>query len=665
MTNKRTTAPLATALLLNLMRLEVELRRMVRPPQKIGVAEFAEKHHRLLSEAGAGEPGQYHLDRTPYLHAIMAAFTDPRWWKLVIMKPSQVGLTTLMGIFFQYIVEIDPKPILWAFPASDDASAHSKAVIQPVIDSHPQLSALVSDVKAKSSDNTILHKAFPGGYLKLIGLNSPRGARRITVPYVFADDVDGIETAQTDKEGSRMRLLENRSIRRSDRKHVHGSTPTIAGGSIIEDEYAQSNQGHLYVPCPHCKHWQMLVFGPRSQFSQPTRGRIIGDLAHGYLKFDHDNCTWACYICEKCGKEIDESEKPEMLRIACQRLDAEFYYGYKFANATPQPGVIGFHFNEIYSLLPGSSWVSIANQFLAAKRAHDLQPFVNTKLAETYSGVEKESVSAEWLRDRQEKYFDRNDPNRKLPKEILGIIVTADPQIDYIEAQLTGFGEGEETWELEVFRFQGSPEYDDVWNDLQALINTEYDHELGIKMSACAAMVDMGYKQERTIDFVRRFEQYRRVYAIKGDKGKSPLVGRMRETANSRSPYLPIGRTRSYRLLYTRLRTGKAGEGKIHFNQNVPNDYFIQLANANVYQKWERGDPVEIWEAKEKNDREEAIDNWRYALALVYHLNPQYAEIKKNIALQAEATEKAKHLPAQEQKIKIAADYTPPKKDVL
>ena len=246
-----------------------------------------------------------------------------------------------------------------------------------------------------------------------------------------------------------MRLLENRSKRRPDRKHVHGSTPTVRHGSIVEDEYAQSKQGHLHVPCPHCNHMQMLVMGPRSQFAERTQGRIVGEIAKGYLKFDPYNATWAVYVCEQCGKEIDESEKATMVQKGCARLDGEYYYGYKFANVkAAMPGVVGFHFNELYSLLPGSSWVTIANQFLEAKRggSEKLQPFINTVLAETFQATRTESITSETLRERQEQYFEGDNP--LVPKDVLNIIATVDPQVDRIEMQLTGFGIGEEAWEL-------------------------------------------------------------------------------------------------------------------------------------------------------------------------------------------------------------------------
>lgn len=638
----------------------------------MSVAEFAEANHRLLSEAGASDPGKYRIAKVPYARAILEAFTDPRWWKIIIMKPAQVGLTTVMGVLLQYIIEMDAKPILWAFPASDDAMAHSKSVIQPIIDAHPNLATRVSDVKAKSSDNTILHKAFPGGYLKLIGLNSPRGARRITVPFVFADDIDGIEISTVDKEGNRMRLLENRSIRYTGkgRKHVHGSTPTIRGASMVEDEYASSNQGHFYVPCPHCNHWQMLVFGPKSQYAQPTQGRIIGGLSQGYLKFDPDNATWACYVCEKCGKDIDESEKPGMVHKAMHRLDRDFYYGYKFANTTAAlPGVIGFHFNELVSLLPGSGWVSIVTQFLDAQRSGEekLRPFVNTRLAETYATISTESVTAEALRDRQETYFEGEEP--KIPEQILGLIVTADPQIDRIEAGLYGFGLGEELWLLKYYRFDGSPEYDDVWNDLHKLIESEFPHELGIGMPVASAMIDMGYKQSRTIDFVMRFPDGRRVYAVKGAKGPgAPVVGRTLQTPTEPQwPYIPVGRTATYRLLYDRIKNGTPGKGKIHWNHNVPHDYFTQLANAECVIEWRAGTKQEVWKPKNKNDREEAIDIKRYALACLRKLDIQYDEAVKNLR---EAVERKK----QEQerpiitgtRIKVATGPPPPRrKDIL
>ena len=42
---------------------------------------------------------------------------------------------------------------------------------------------------------------------------------------------------------------------------VAGGTPLLAGSSRTEWLFQRGTQEHRYVPCPHCGHRQVLVFG--------------------------------------------------------------------------------------------------------------------------------------------------------------------------------------------------------------------------------------------------------------------------------------------------------------------------------------------------------------------------------------------------------------------
>lgn len=87
----------------------------------------------------------------------------------------------------------------------DDAEGYSKEEIQPMVDETSVLRERVGDSKSRSSGNTISKKKYPGGILHIIGANSPRGFRRITVRSVLFDETDGyLPSAGT--EGDQIKL---------------------------------------------------------------------------------------------------------------------------------------------------------------------------------------------------------------------------------------------------------------------------------------------------------------------------------------------------------------------------------------------------------------------------------------------------------------------------
>lgn len=79
----------------------------------------------------------------------------------------------------------------------------------------------------------------------------------------------------------------------SQRKILAVSTPTLEGLSRIEALYKASDQRRYFVPCPHCCHYQVLVWSG-----------VVGE---------KDKPETARYRCEPCEALIDNWQKTEML----------------------------------------------------------------------------------------------------------------------------------------------------------------------------------------------------------------------------------------------------------------------------------------------------------------------------------------------------------------
>jgi phage terminase large subunit GpA-like protein len=177
------------------------------------------------------------------------------------MKAARVGYTEgIIGNAIGFFIDQDPCPQLVVQPTVDDAKGWSKDNLTPLIEETPRLAEKVRDQKSRNSGNTVLAKRYPGGSLKAIGANSPRGFRRVTVRVVYFDEVDGYPVGgRRHRRRSDLAREEARADLRQPKDH-HRIDADAQRRSRIETAYIASSQGSFYVACPHCGHEQKLVW---------------------------------------------------------------------------------------------------------------------------------------------------------------------------------------------------------------------------------------------------------------------------------------------------------------------------------------------------------------------------------------------------------------------
>jgi len=381
------------------------------PPPVLTVSEWADEHRRLSPEASA-EPGQWNTDRAPFQRAIMDAWNDPGVHTVVFMKSAQVGATEVLGNILGYIIDQDPGPALVLQPTLEMGEAWSKDRLAPMLRDCPSLTNKVGSPRSKDSDNTLRHKAFPGGHLTVVGANSPAGLASRPIRYVLADEVDRYPVS-AGTEGDPLSLAVKRTTTFHNRKVMIASTPTIRGMSRVEAEFEKSDQQYLHLPCPHCGAMQRLVWAQ--------------------VKWPKDTPEEAHYECEHCHGRIDDKHKPAMLALGEWTPESEF------------SGIRGFHINELYS--PWVRFADIATAFLRAKRAPEtLRTWVNTALGETWEEAGEE-LDPDGLFNRQEGFETPPDP-------VLVLTAGVDVQDDRLEGEVKAWGNGRESWGVEYFILQ-------------------------------------------------------------------------------------------------------------------------------------------------------------------------------------------------------------------
>ena len=146
----------------------------LRPDPIITPREWADAF-RILPDSSA-RPGKFSSDFTPYVKEPMDRLSvhDPAQ-KIIVKKSSQVGFTEVGNNWLGYVIDVAPAGMLYVMPTDTMMKDTSKNRIEKMIESTPAISGKVSAKRSKESSNTLLFKEFRGGFVKMVGANSPVG----------------------------------------------------------------------------------------------------------------------------------------------------------------------------------------------------------------------------------------------------------------------------------------------------------------------------------------------------------------------------------------------------------------------------------------------------------------------------------------------------------
>lgn len=153
---------------------------MVSPPKDLSVIEWAEEYRYIPDDYGA-HPGKWSSNGAPYQIEPQKAFTDHNVKKVIAMFAAQMGKSEILFNVIGRYMHLDPSPMLMVQPTIEDARDWSKERFTPTVAKTPILNDIVYKQKSRDSDNTILKKLFPGGYLALVGSNAPSGLAKRSI----------------------------------------------------------------------------------------------------------------------------------------------------------------------------------------------------------------------------------------------------------------------------------------------------------------------------------------------------------------------------------------------------------------------------------------------------------------------------------------------------
>ena len=474
-------------------RLDVVISRSMRywrPPRRLKLSEWADEHFYLSAESAA-QPGRW--TTLPYQRGIMDAITDPRVERVSLRKSSRVGATKMMNATVGYYMHQDPCPIMVVQPTIQDAEGYSKEEIAPMLRDCPVLAALVPEARAKNSNNTLQHKAFPGGVLSIVGANSGRGFRRVGVKVLLADEIE-IYPASAGTEGDPLSLAIRRTQTYWDRKVFVASSPGIAGRSRITQMFEAGDQRLFFVPCPQCQHMDFLVF------RQSEAGH--------FMLWPEGRPEEAHFVCSKNGCVIEHQHKRTMVERGEWRAQAPF------------AGHASFHIWAAYSYSANATWGDLATEFVAANKAgaEKLKTFVNTALGETWQ-ERGDAPDHEKLYTRRETY-----PIGTVPKGVIFVTAGVDVQRDRLVCEVVGWGENRQSWSIAAEVLPGDTSGEVVWARLDELLDAPWPGEDGVLFTIKMLAIDSGFNTQQVYNWARRHPMSR-VIACKGSASANVLIG--------------------------------------------------------------------------------------------------------------------------------------------
>lgn len=570
--------------------------RGLQPDPELWVDEWADQYMRIPRETGAAEPGPYRTERTPYAREPMRCLSPSHPAKRVVtMVASQLMKTQIALNWIGGCIHMAPANILMLLPSLALAKRVSGRVGK-TIDATPVLRKRVAAPRSRDARNTMDTKEFEGGTLYATTAGSASNLAELAARYIYGDEVDRWDV-DVDNEGDPIELAETRASTFGRHAKIYfSSSPTIKGASRIADLFAQSDQRHYYVPCPHCGERQTLEW-ENLQYT--------------------DDYRQVQYLCCTCGCLIDEHHKGEMLARGEWRATAE-----------GDGETVGFTLNALYAPLGWVSWLGLAKQYDKAKAAQDkgdlepMQVFYNTRLARLWDAAQEMTKASE-LKARAEDY-----PLGSVPRGALILTAAVDTQHNRLELLVIGWGEGLERWVVDHQVIMGDPADERTWALLDEKLKVRYRHVSGVEMAICAAGIDSGGHHTDEVYQFTRLRRWRNVLALKGSSraGRPVLAQRpskvdvtWRGTTHKEGAELwMIGTDTAKDWIYNRYALGE-GPGALHFSKDLPDDFYDQAVAERKIARYVKGHKRIEW-VKGKADRNEALDLLVYNLAMAHLL---------------------------------------------
>lgn len=611
--------------------------------------DWADQERKLAKEAGSTS-GNWRTSTVEVARGPMLSVTEPGVHKISVMVCTQLMKTALIENVTGYFADLDPSPMMIVQPKEDAAEQFSKERITPLIKATPALRRVFGwsksgTGKTRNADETLLYKAFAGGFLALAGAGSPDNLARRPIRIAMCDEVDKYPIT---KEGNPLDLVDERMATFANWLSIRACSPTISDESLIEASYLEGDQRQASAECPHCRHRQFLDF-----------------FKHVHWETDEESgehrTAGAAIHCEACGAAWSEGQRLLALRTTrwhqtrpfqCCGKRHEPLEDYSRAWNEPAagpnaPGAVAqvwewwesdrwavyraicsdcgrwavdnehasFTASKLFSPWPKDAPPKIAAKWIAAKEDPDKRvTFDNTQLGRPHKRQAAKDIAAETLMRRAEKW-----PGQ-VPDGVGIITAGLDTQDDRVEIEFVGWGHGEESWSIAYVVVPGDPATAEFWSRVDQELLRTFRRADGREFTVTAACIDSGGHHTQAVYAFAKARLGRKIWAIKGQSARngerSPVWPTTRVQAKHRVRFKPvvIGTNAAKDSIRSRLGIETPGPGYLHFPAERDLGWYVQLTAERLITKVASGRRFTVWDLP-KGRANEGLDCRVYAYA--------------------------------------------------
>lgn len=559
----------------NLFARVIKQSLLIQDPLK--VSQWAEKH-RVLDES-SNLAGKWSNSVTPYLVGIMDTFNDPHIRETYLCKGSQLGGTEAIINTLGYIITEEPGPTMIVYPSDDLAKDISNDKLKPAFRLAPKIRKQFYENSSKE-----LRLKFKNMVIYLRGAGSPSKLASKAIKYLFFDEIDKMEGASKKEASPYSLAMERIKTFKSQSKVYACSTPTIKENYIWTLHENADEVRKYFVPCPHCGEeiilqWEQVRFDkdPENKFSPYERAKT------------------AVYICEKCGCEILDRDKPKMLREGRWKAVKKRGIG--------EPKTVGFHINSLYSVFV--TWADVVEEFLKSKDEPDkMQNFVNSWLAEAWEDT-KVKVTDDLVRERQTDLRELEVPDWAI--ELTGGVDVQETCVYWV---IRAWGERWTSQLVARGKADNLKEVDDI-------MNLNYEKKDGSLLAPSLVLVDSGDQTDMVYNFCVDAADY--ALPCKGASKKMNTDYRFSiiNKAGSKACGMELVMidTGKYKDRIAARMKRKNGSGSWMVFQGIDEDYALQItAEHRINVKQANGPPKQVWVKKSARRDNHYLDAEVYAM---------------------------------------------------
>ena len=627
-----------------LARLQRAWARGLTPPPRISVPEWADRYRRLAKEAGS-TAGKWRTSQVEVARGPMLAVTEPGVHIITAMVATQLLKTELILNTVGYFAHLDPCPMLLLQPKEDAAEQFSKERVTPMIKATPVLRDLIGTGKTRSADETLLFKAFPGGFLALAGAGSPDNLARRPIRLLLADEVDKYPIT---REGNPLDLAGERMATFANWLSIRVCSPTIDDESLIAASYEAGDQRLASVACPECGHRSFLDFfthvewdkGEDGKTHRPETARVYCEgcgvgWSEGQRLRALQTLRWhqtRPFIC--CGDRQAPLDRYRDLwraatdgdgRAAAVAMVWDWSQSDRHAVYRAKCGACGgwavpnehasFQAGKLYSPWPADTPARQARKWLDAGEDEDKrQVWWNTQAGKPYKRHQARALKPEGLAARAEVWAG------EVPDGVAVITMGVDVQDYRVELEVTGWGRNEESWSLAYHVIDGEFPQPNVQAEIDSWIERQWRRADGRPFEVLATCIDTGGHHTEAVYQFCKARLGRRVFGIKGESARTgfrnPVWPTKRPTSRTKKTYRPviIGVNAAKDFIRTALGRETPGPYYMHFPADRDINYYAQLTAERLVTKVISGRKYRVWELPDGRANE-ALDCRVYAYA--------------------------------------------------